>query len=127
MAVQLDPLDLEPLGLRFDVVILNRCLQYFPNPVTALAITKSVLTRGGVVIATGLAVTQQPGESKHRLESERDRFRSRFRMDLLARPAKGYLDADDIVRLEEAGLRLERVLGETCTRWAMSALHPIEA
>jgi SAM-dependent methyltransferase len=107
MAVQLDPLHLDPLELRFDVVIFNRCLQYFPNPVTALGVAQSVLTRGGVIVATGLTITQRPVETRHRLEDERTRFRQRFRMDLLVRPAKGYLDVDDIDRLEEAGLVIQ--------------------
>ena len=88
------------------MVIFNRCLQYFPNPVTALGVAQSVLTRGGVIVATGLAITQQPDETMHRLEDERARFKQRFRMDLLIRPAKGFLDTDDMDRLEEAGLML---------------------
>jgi SAM-dependent methyltransferase len=108
LAVQLDPMHLDPLELRFDAIILNRCLQYFPNPVTALGKVRSVLTRGGLIIATGIAVSRQPENTRRRLEEERSTFRQRFHMDLLVRPAKGFFDEDDVARLERAGLVTER-------------------
>lgn len=105
-AVQADPLDPAVLGERFDIVILDRCLAFQPDPVAAVASATGVLDPGGLLVVTGIAVHADPELVALRLEAERVAFRARFGMDLLLRPAAGVLTADALGALHAAGLAL---------------------
>ena len=104
-AIQLDLADLSRLEETFDLVVFNRGLQFFPDPPAALAEAARRATPGGRLVVTGLAVFRSPAAVADRVAKERADFRSRHGMDLFLHPAKGYLDRDDLDRLEWAGLR----------------------
>lgn len=104
-AVQADPMDPGALGERFDVVILDRCLAFQPDPVGAVRAAAAVTEAGGLVLATGILVHGDPEMAALRLEGERLAFRARFGRDLLLRPTTGTLDAAVLQGLEEAGMR----------------------
>ena len=105
-AVQADPTDLGRLGDRFDVVILDRCLSFQPDPAAAVRGAVAVTEPGGVVIATGLTFPGDPELAATRLEAERAAFRVRCGTDLLLRPARGVLTEVDAAELSAAGMRL---------------------
>ena len=103
VAVQGDPMDLGRLGERFDVVILDRCIAFQPDPAAALRGALEALDGRGLVIVTGMAIHADPRPVRHRLDLEREAFRARFGMDLLLRPADGVLDRShlrDLARLD---------------------------
>lgn len=104
-AVQADPLDPGRLGERFDVVILDRCLAFQPDPATAVRAAAGVTEPGGLVISTGIAVSGDPELARLRLEAERLAFRARYGRDLLLRPAGGVVDEGFIASLTRTGMR----------------------
>lgn len=103
-AVQADPMDPATLGERFDVVILDRCLAFQPDPVAAVSAAAGVLDPGGLLIVTGIAIHADPELAVLRLEEERVAFKARFGLDLLLRPARGVLTGGDLAALRAAGL-----------------------
>lgn len=105
-AVQADPSDPSRLGERFDVVILDRCLTFQPDPAAAIRAAASVTEAGGLVLATGITVPGDPELSRLRLESERIAFRARFGRDLLLRPAGGVADPSFLEAVRGTGMRL---------------------
>ncbi len=104
-AVQADPMDPGRLGETFDVVILDRCLAFQPDPAAAVRAAAAVTERGGLVLATGISVPGDPELARLRLESERIAFRARFGRDLLLRPAGGVADAAFLERVSATGMR----------------------
>lgn len=104
-AVQADPVDPGRLGETFDVVILDRCLAFQPDPAVAVRAAAAVTERGGLVVATGIAVPGDPEMARLRLESERIAFRARFGRDLLLRSAGGVADPAFIGRVAATGMR----------------------
>jgi SAM-dependent methyltransferase len=107
-AVQVDPEDLDRLEERYELVILNHCLQFAPDPIRLLRAAARRALPGGHVIAIGLQVFRSPGQVAARIASDRARFRDEQGRELSLRPTKGYFDGDDLVALEAEGLR---------TRW----------
>lgn len=105
-AVQADPMDPARLGERFDVVILDRCLTFQPDPAAAVRAAASVTDGDGLVIATGIAVPRDPELTRLRLDGERVAFRARFGRDLLLRPAAGVADGPFLEAVAATGMRL---------------------
>jgi SAM-dependent methyltransferase len=105
-AVQGDPTVPERMGERFDVVILDRCLTFQPDPAAAVRAAAGVAVGGGLVIATGIAVPDDPELARLRLEAERLAFRARFGRDLLLRPAGGVADDAFLAAIRGVGMRL---------------------
>ena len=102
--VQIEPTELDRLEETFDVVILDRCLQFFPDPADAMSHAMARVADGGSLIATGLMIHRSPAQVAARLAAEARRFRKRFGRDLLLRAARGFLDGGDLARMERAGL-----------------------
>jgi len=106
-AIQLDLADLTILGRRYDLVILNRCLAFFPDPVTYARLALDMVCPGGMLIVTGLQFFGDPSRQRRNLESQRRAFRKRFGRELFLRPSTGYLQLDHRQRLAGAGLTLK--------------------
>jgi SAM-dependent methyltransferase len=105
-AIQLDLRDLSVLDEQFDVVILNRCLQFFSDPIASLAGAQHRVAPGGQLIVTGLQRFRDSAGRARQVQASLDAHRQRFGFDLLLFPAKGCLDGDDTRRLRQQGLRL---------------------
>lgn len=105
-AVQMDPLDLGLLGETYDVVILNRCLQFFPDPPAYLDVAMERVSPRGRLLVTGLQFLRDPSRKEAALNRERASFRDRHGLDLFLRPARGFLDFRDRGVLASRGLRL---------------------
>ncbi len=104
-AIQLDLADLSLLGRRFDLVVLNRCLSFFPDP--GGFVPRRMVSPDGILLVTGLQIFSDPSAQIQNIEGQRTDFRRRFGRDLFLRPAKGYLDMKDKRLLEAAGLVLK--------------------
>lgn len=105
-AIQMDLTDLSPLDRRFDVVVLNRCLQFFTDPVQSMLQAATKVAAGGLLIATGLAFHKDPGPKARAVQTREEEFRRRYGAEFFLHPTKGYLDFGDRARLAAHGLRL---------------------
>lgn len=106
-AVQMDLLDLPVLGEVFDVIILNRCVQFFPQPAAAVAQAKTLLAAGGLLILTGLELYRAPRAKAARVAHLLHSHRQRYGFELFLRPTKGYLDWADKAQMEAQGVQIK--------------------
>ena len=103
-AIQMDLRDLSTLNRTFDVVIVNRCLQFFPDPLACAAGAQQRVGPGGLLIVTGLQIFRVAGEKARSVEAERQAYRNRYAAEMFLFPTRGYLDSTDEQRLRELGV-----------------------
>ena len=103
-AIQMDLADLSVLEARYDVVILNRCLQFFTDPIAYVVEAKQRVAPGGMLILTGLQFFQDARAKARRVADSQQLYRDRYDFELFLRPAKGYLDFSDKARLQAQGV-----------------------
>jgi SAM-dependent methyltransferase len=103
-AIQMDLTDLSVLADRFDIVLLNRCLQFFADPVAYAQAAAKKTAPGGLLILTGLSFFQD-FRAKTRAVTEFNHYLQENGVPAF-KPMKGYLDFADKGRLERAGVAL---------------------
>ncbi len=107
-AIQMDLLDLAVIDMTFDAIIVNRCLQFLPDPIAYVGSLRHKLSAGGQLIITGLPFFQDPRWKAQRVIEMQQAHRARYGFDLFLRPAKGYLDFGDKRCLEASGIEMKR-------------------
>lgn len=105
-AVQLDLEDLGILQGPFDVIIFNRGLSTFVDPVQTLKGAAEMLAPGGLVIATGLNVFRDTSKIEAHFKATRREFEKTTGRDLFFKPMKGYLDSQDLKNLRSVGMAI---------------------
>lgn len=103
-AVQLDLERLDLLEDRFDLVVLNRCVQFAADPVAAVGRAAARAAPGGAVVLTGLELFRDPSVRAAAVAHDVERWRAAG-IEPLVR-YKGWLDRDDAARLAAAGVCL---------------------
>jgi 2-polyprenyl-3-methyl-5-hydroxy-6-metoxy-1,4-benzoquinol methylase len=105
-AIQMNLDDLSVLDGTFDVVILNRCLQFFPEPLAYAAQACAKIAPGGMLILTGLQFFREPRTKIRQIKAYEQRFREQYGFEIFLRPTKGYLDNNDQQQLVKMGVNL---------------------
>ena len=106
-AIQMDLTDLHVLDESFDVIILNRCLQFFPQPAGYVAMVKAKLAPGGLLIVTGMELFRDPRVKAARVADMLHAHRQRYGFELFLTPTKGYLDFADKAQLQAQGVQVK--------------------
>jgi SAM-dependent methyltransferase len=107
--VQLDLRDLSVLAADYDLVVINRCLAVFPDPVDALRQAQALVAPGGRLVALGLQVFGDPRRKARRVAALEEEFQERYGLSAYLWPTRGYLDWADQAALASAGLKLHPV------------------
>ena len=102
--IQLDLRDLTPLAEPFDLVIVNRCLQFFIDPPAYLAEVQKVVAHPGRVLYTGLSFFRDPRAKARSVAAFHQHLAQHDLVNF--KPMKGYLDFHDKARFTAAGVRL---------------------
>jgi 2-polyprenyl-3-methyl-5-hydroxy-6-metoxy-1,4-benzoquinol methylase len=105
-AIQMDLADLSVLNERYDVVIVNHGLPFYPDPSACVAGARERLAAGGLLILIGLAFFRDPSARVRAVAARQRAFRERYGADFFLRPTRGYLGADDKARFAAQGVRL---------------------
>jgi 2-polyprenyl-3-methyl-5-hydroxy-6-metoxy-1,4-benzoquinol methylase len=105
-AIQLDLTDLEVIDEVFDVVVLNRCLQFFAEPVAYALYARHLVARQGLLLATGLSVIRDVTRKQREVQQLRAHLQQHG-LDFF-RLLKGYLDRSDTAQLRAAGFDLRK-------------------
>jgi len=109
-AVQMDLEDFSVLKGPFDIIIFNRGLPTFIDPVQTLTDATALLAPGGMVIATGLTVFKDISKIEAHFKAVRNEFEEETGRDLFFKPMKGYLDSRGLKNLRDVGMVIRRDL-----------------
>jgi SAM-dependent methyltransferase len=102
--IQMDLRDLSILDQRFDIVVLNRCIQFFEDPAAMVTAAAALVAPGGLLVATGLEVFADPTVRRRQVVAMLERHRGHGLEPFV--PIKGYLDSHDRRELRAAGVEL---------------------
>jgi 2-polyprenyl-3-methyl-5-hydroxy-6-metoxy-1,4-benzoquinol methylase len=105
-AIQIDLTDLSVLNERYDVVILNHGLHFFPDPLACVSDARRRVVAGGRLILIGLAFYRDPSARIRHVAGLQRSYRERYSAEFFLRPTRGYLDFEDKARFEALGVRL---------------------
>lgn len=105
-AIQMKLADLTILPASFDVVILNRCLQFQTDPAAFVLSAARLLSRGGLVLAMGLQIFANPDTKARQVAGALAFYRETYDFELFLWPTKGYLDRSDMARLIDLGVSI---------------------
>jgi SAM-dependent methyltransferase len=103
-AIQMDLTDLAVLDCLFEVVILNRCVQFYADPVAYARTALEKVAPGGLLILTGLAFFMDPGPKAAAVEAFHRMLDRHGLVNI--KPMKGYLDGGDWKRLRQLSVSL---------------------
>jgi hypothetical protein len=95
------------LDATFNVIVVNRCLQFLPDPIAYIGSVQKKLSAGGQLIITGLPFFRDPRWKAQRVIAMQQAHRARYGFDLFLRPAQGYLDFGHKRQLEAAGVEMK--------------------
>ncbi|MCB0201620.1 MAG: methyltransferase domain-containing protein [Anaerolineae bacterium] len=104
LAVQMNLEDLDVLDEQYDMLIVNRCVQFYTDPPAFAETVKPKIAPGGCAVLTGLAFLRDPSHRIAGLTALRRQYQDHG-FDFF-KPMKGYLDFDDKARLQRQGWRL---------------------
>lgn len=105
-AIQLDLADLTPLDTKFDVIIMNHGLQFFPDPIAHIRQLLDKLAPNGRLILIGLIIYRSPILRKRYLARANQEHLAQYGRPLFFRPTRGYLDHHHKNALQDLGLAL---------------------
>ena len=103
-SIQMDLKDLSLLNQTYDTVVLNRCLQFFPDPRAYFEHARELVAPGGLLIATGLDIYWDPRRKIRSNDQQQAEYRARYDRDLFLHETRGHLDRRDLHALSAAGL-----------------------
>lgn len=106
-AIQMDLTDLAVIDGRFDVVLLNRCVQFYANPVAYAQAAKTKVADDGLLILTGLSFFGDPGPKIESVTAFQRHLRQHGVPDF--KPMKGYLDFEDKRKLQKEDIQVKLV------------------
>lgn len=106
LSLQVDLRDLSVLADDYDLVVVNRCLAFFPDPAAALRQAQALVARGGRLVALGVQVFGDPRRKARQVAALEEAFQAQYGQSAYLWPTRGYLDRADQAALAGAGLRL---------------------
>lgn len=105
LPVQADTRDLSVFADLYDAVVLNRCTQFFLEPVSYVAQAMDRVAQGGVLILLGMAFFRNSAPKAAAVAANYAELAEKGMQ--LFKPNKGYLDFDDKRGVENLGIALK--------------------
>jgi len=106
LSIQMDLNDLSIINQKFDLIIVNRSLQYFINLDKTIQDLISLLNNGGTLLLTGVSYQKNPKSIISHLKTVDESFMGTYQTSLKIVPFKGYLEIDDLNILKRSGINL---------------------
>jgi SAM-dependent methyltransferase len=106
LALQTDIRDLGFFRVKFDVVVVNHCLQFLADPVGWLERLKPLVRDNGLIVLLGLSFYRNPESKRQQVEAFRRHYAEAHGFDIFLVPTKGYLDDEDRLRITSLGFRV---------------------
>ncbi|MEM6725360.1 MAG: hypothetical protein AAF598_15070, partial [Bacteroidota bacterium] len=107
VAIQMELKEVDVFVEPFDVIIFNRNLNFFEDPVSALNNMLPKVKSGGLILLTGLAFYRKEKKAKNNFQRKLQEASRKFNIKLDYQPIKGILDTQDKRAFEALGGQLK--------------------
>ena len=107
ICIQTNLSDLSLINEKFDLIIVNHCLQFMENPVMTISHLKEKLLSGGKLYIIGSPVYLQSQKKSQKIQLQKKLFFKDFGFELYFQAGKGYLDANDQDALSNEGVHFK--------------------
>ena len=109
--IQTNLSDLSLINEKFDLIIVNHCLQFMEDPLMTISHLKKKLLSGGKLFIIGSPVYLQSQKKAQKIQLQKKLFLKEFGFDLYFQAGKGYLDAHDRDALIKEGVHFKMYPG----------------
>ena len=109
-SIQMDLENLSVFNGQFDLIILNRCLAYFTNPLKYLLNIQKLVKPDGKIIITGLNVKNHQKVELEFIKLSQN-FKKCYNKELQFKPSKNYIDFNDLDEFKKVGVKIKRYPG----------------
>jgi 2-polyprenyl-3-methyl-5-hydroxy-6-metoxy-1,4-benzoquinol methylase len=103
---------------RFDLVILNHCIQFLPEPEKVLKRYIDLLNPGGILVLLGIDYRKNEMHQKRKVDSYRKLFYAENGFEINFYPSKGYVDSFFVDVLRQNGFKFEPYMVSVFARFA---------
>jgi len=107
----------------FDVIIINHCLQFQPNPIEYSDSLKNLLKKNGSIILAGLPVFRNPQNKINAVEEFKQHYLNDYQFNIFLKETKGYIDVSDLEKLKNSGFRFN-YYSQAFLKNLFAFLHP---
>lgn len=106
LTVQINLNDLSTLSQNFDLIVVNRSIQYFADLEETIKQLKTMLNPGGVLLISGVTYLKNPITLINRLNDIIFNFEQKYNTPFKIADYKGYLDANDLEVIKKMNVKL---------------------
>lgn len=126
-SIQMDVERMDLFENKFDLIVVNRCLNYFTSPENAIKQLQSLLSPGGTLIVTGITLERDTTKTLQKLATASKAFESKYQIPFFFKKFKGFLETKDLTAMRKLGLqlhwypelRMRSILGKLSRKRAM--------
>lgn len=109
--IQTNLSDLSLINEKFDLIIVNHCLQFMENPVMTISDLKKKLSSAGKLYIIGSPVYLDSQKKAQKIQLQKKLFFKDFGFELYFQAGKGYLDMNDQNALIKEGVHFKAYPG----------------
>ena len=106
VSIQMNLEKLCVIDVQFDVIIVNRSVIYFKDPIALLEDLKGKLKANGSIVVTGAITSASPEKFMNRFLEKADEFEKNEKFSIAIKPFYGALGAIDLAKLNEIGYKI---------------------
>jgi SAM-dependent methyltransferase len=107
-SIQMDIAEVNVFAVKFDLIIINHCLQFFADPIQYLDEVKKLLNPYGQIIIIGLSIYSDSKNKEIEVAKFKEYYQKKYSCNILLRPSKGFIDKADRTNLEKNNFKLYR-------------------
>ena len=99
------------LEAQFEVIIVNHCLQFCPEPLAFCRELQKLLLPGGKIFLLGLNFYQNPMNKIKAVDAYKKAYKLKHNFTIFLQETKAYLDFNDKKEIEKLGFKLYKQKG----------------
>ena len=107
LAIQMDLQRLNLIDEKFDLIVVNRCFQYFQEMHETVRVLQDRLKKGGVLLLTGLTLESDKERIQQEIDTAALNFESKYGTPFHLHEFQGYNTEESLKKLKNQGVKVK--------------------